>query len=64
MAKQIQLRNVPEDIRVILIREQAELKEKCNCQKSLETTIYSIIRQLKKTNNNETHIDPRHRPGS
>jgi hypothetical protein len=44
MAKTYLLRNIPDDIYTILIREQAELKEKCKCQKSLETTIYSLIR--------------------
>jgi len=47
--KQMRLRNMPQDVRDIIIREQAKLKEKCNCQKSLETTIYSLIRQTAPT---------------
>lgn len=44
--KAIRLKAVPEDVYKIILREQAKLKEKCNCQKSQETTVYSIIRRM------------------
>ena len=42
--KQLKLK-LPEDVYKIILQEQGKLKEKCNCQKSQETTIYSILRR-------------------
>lgn len=50
--KAIRLKAVPEDVYKIILREQARLKEKCSCQKSQETTVYSIIRKIGKEDAN------------
>lgn len=36
---------MPDEIRAKLIALQAHEKIKCNCQKSLETVIYNLIRK-------------------
>lgn len=46
--KSLLLRQMPKDIHDYLLGQQMELKKSCNCQKSIETTIYSIIRRFKK----------------
>lgn len=42
------LKAVPEDVRKTVLDEQARLKKECNCQKSIQSTIYSIIRKFGK----------------
>lgn len=44
------LKEVPDDVRKIVLEEQAKLKTECKCQKSVQTTIYSIIRKFGKSN--------------
>jgi hypothetical protein len=46
--KHLQLRGIPKDIYDIVIDAQAEQKKKCNCQYSLEQTIYLLLRRGKK----------------
>lgn len=38
------LRNVPPDVKKILLEQQGYYKSKCNCQVSLPRTIFRIIR--------------------
>jgi hypothetical protein len=46
--RQMRLREMPEDVRKILLQKQAEHKIKCNCHYSLEQTIYKLIRAAAK----------------
>ncbi len=46
--KQFRLREMPEDVYHILLTTQAEKKKSCNCQFSLEQTIYKIIREFRR----------------
>ena len=41
---------MPKDIHDILLDAQAEIKKKCDCQFSIEQTIYSLIRKSVKKN--------------
>lgn len=45
---QMRLRQVPEDIRAIILKTQAEQKIKCRCHFSQEQTIYKLIRKAAK----------------
>lgn len=45
---QMRLREMPEDVRAIVLKVQAEQKVKCNCQFSQEQTIYKLIRKAAK----------------
>lgn len=47
--KQYRLREMPKDVHQILLSEQATQKSKCNCQFSLEQTMYMLIRKAKKS---------------
>ena len=51
-AKQLRLREMPEDVYSILLKEQAEQKQKCKCQFSLEQTIYKLIRKATRHEDN------------
>lgn len=46
--KSLLLRQMPLDLHGYLLTKQAELKIKCNCQMSIEGTMYSLIRKFKK----------------
>lgn len=46
--KSIYLKEIPKDVYDILIEEQAYLKKRYHCQRSLSTTIYSIIKKHKR----------------
>jgi hypothetical protein len=41
-------RHIPKDIKDYLLKRQAEIKAGCNCQVSIEATIYKIVREAKK----------------
>lgn len=43
--KTFPMRNMPKSIRDIILKHQLEEKIKCNCTRSMEWTIYSIIRE-------------------
>lgn len=51
-----QLRNIPHDVREIIIHKQAEIMQERNKITSQETVIYKIIREWKelKTNKKKT----------
>lgn len=44
--KNSRLRAIPKDVYDTIIDEQAKQKKKCNCQFSIEQTIYLIIRKI------------------
>lgn len=48
--KTLKLRKIPPDVYGILLRIQGDKKVKCNCQYSLEQTVYMIIRKMAETN--------------
>lgn len=41
----MRLREMPEDVRQIILSEQSLLKQSCDCQRSLEFTVYNLIRR-------------------
>lgn len=43
--KQMRLREVPKDVYDLLLEAQLNQKKKCNCQFSLEQTIYMLVRK-------------------
>lgn len=43
--KTFPMRNMPKSIRDIILKHQVDEKIKCNCTRSMEWTIYSIIRE-------------------
>lgn len=51
--KNCRLRGIPKDVYDIIIDAQAEKKKNCNCQYSIEQTIYLLIRKV--TKNGSTH---------
>ena len=48
-SKQMRLREMPKDVYEILIDAQSAQKKKCNCQYSLEQTIYKLVRLTAKS---------------
>jgi hypothetical protein len=52
--KQMRLREMPKDVRDILLDVQTTKKKKCNCHFSLEQTIYMIIRKANKQDDNNS----------
>jgi hypothetical protein len=46
--KNARLRAIPKEVYDIIIDAQAEQKKKCNCQYSIEQTIYLLIKRVKK----------------
>lgn len=53
MTKKLLLRAVPLDVYRIILQEQAEQKVNCNCQFSIEKTIYKLIRKAKEDKTNQ-----------
>lgn len=47
--KTLKLRKIPPDVYNILLKIQGDKKVKCNCQYSLEQTVYMIIRKTSET---------------
>ena len=45
---QMRLNAIPDDVRTILLRAQLEKKISCNCQFSLEQTVYMLLRKAGK----------------
>jgi len=45
--KKLLLRQMPPDIHEYLLTKQAELRIECKCWKSIEGTMYSLIRKYK-----------------
>ncbi len=43
------LRHVPDDVRKILLKNQGVFKAQCNCQFSLPSTIFKIVRSWEVT---------------
>jgi hypothetical protein len=46
--KHLQLRGMPKDVRDIILEFQKEKKQTCNCQFSMEQTVYMIVRKASK----------------
>jgi len=46
--KSLKLRQIPPDVYQLLLKIQGEKKVQCNCQYSLEQTVYMIIRAFTK----------------
>lgn len=40
-------RNIPKDVKDIILEKQTDQKKSCNCMVSLETSIYKIVREWK-----------------
>lgn len=47
-AKKMILRNIPKDVYKIILTEQGKKKVDCECQFSIEQTIYMLIRRAVK----------------
>lgn len=43
--KAIHLKSMPESIRKMILQKQTDEKIKCDCMRSMEWTIYTIIRE-------------------
>jgi hypothetical protein len=46
--KSYRLREMPKDVYDLIIDEQAKKKKSCNCQFSIESTIYMMLRRAGK----------------
>jgi hypothetical protein len=57
------LKSIPVDVLDYVKQEQKHIRENCNCQYSLETTIYTIIRKYKKIEEAERQSIQPHNPG-
>jgi hypothetical protein len=51
--KTFKLKKIPPDVYNILLKVQGDKKVKCNCQYSLEQTVYMIIRENAKIQQEE-----------
>lgn len=56
MAKNYQLRNIPEDVQKIITAEQGKKLQEQNRHFSKEFVIYKIIREWSKSNQNEQNM--------
>ncbi len=54
--KVLPLKNMPDSIKEIILHKQANEKIKCNCVRSLEWSIYAIIREWKAFNDQAKFI--------
>ena len=45
--KVLPLRNMPDTIRDIILEKQLDEKRKCRCMRSMEWSLYSIVREWK-----------------
>lgn len=48
--KSSRLSAIPKDVYDMILEAQLQQKQKCNCQYSIEQTIYLMIRKLKREN--------------